>query len=114
MRPEYRVIPKGGDNPAMSTTIFEQSNRGSRWKAWTQRWLSLQTEKLGQMAHHGNSRRTAEIAHIYLPDGDVEYICMSCLGVVCRVRRLEDALIHQQRHTCRRQEPAVDLARKAI
>lgn len=86
----------------MSTTIFEQSNRGSRWKAWSQRWLSPQTEKLGRMAHPDNSRRTAEIAHIYLPDGDVEYICMSCLGVVCRVRHLEDALIHQQTHTCGR------------
>jgi len=119
MRREYRVIPKGGDNTAMSSTIFEQPNRGSRWKAWSQRWLSLQTEKVGQMAHPGNSRRrnsrrTAEIAHMYLPDGDIEYICMSCLGVVCRVRHLEDALIHQQTHTCGRQEPAVDLARKMI
>lgn len=96
----------------MFTTIFDQSNKGSRWKAWSQRWLSPPSEKLGETDRPGSSRRSAEIAHRYFADGEVEYICMSCLGVVCKVRHLEDALIYQRAHTCRRQEPAFALARK--
>ena len=51
-------------------------------------------------------------AHLYLPNGDVEYICMSCLGVVCQVGCAEDSLIYQRTHTCGSQERTVDLRQK--
>ncbi len=39
-------------------------------------------------------------AHRYLPDGRVEFICMSCLTVICRVRLEEEARTHKQSHIC--------------
>jgi len=103
----------------MSATIFEQSNPGSGWRALSRRWLSLQTEKLAQLARHGEDRRGASrsiapIAHRYLPDGDIEYICMSCFGVVCQVRHTEDALLAQRAHICVSPEAPVKFLRKVI
>jgi diguanylate cyclase (GGDEF)-like protein len=42
--------------------------------------------------------------HRYLRGGRIEFICMSCFRVICRVRHEEDALIHQRTHTCSSEE----------
>jgi len=43
-----------------------------------------------------------KVAHRYLSDGKIEYICMSCFNAVCNVRSLEDAdaLIDRHSHIC--------------
>ncbi|MGC2110703.1 MAG: hypothetical protein WA655_14375 [Candidatus Korobacteraceae bacterium] len=39
-------------------------------------------------------------AHRFLMDRRVEFICMTCLAVVCNVRHEEDAGTHLDRHIC--------------
>jgi hypothetical protein len=48
------------------------------------------------------------VFHLYRRNGDIEYICKSCLDVLCSVRRPEDALIHQRNHICGSEERTVD------
>ena len=39
-------------------------------------------------------------AHRFLMDRHVEFICMTCLAVVCSVRHEDEAAIYLDRHMC--------------
>jgi len=117
----------------MASTIFEQPNVRTSWKTWGQRLASFPAERVRQMVNRADLRKMVasirlgksefdaspnvpglSVFHLYLRNGDVEYICKSCLEVVCRVRRAEDALIHQQTHTCETHQRTVDVTHQVI
>ncbi len=93
----------------MSSTIFVQPLGGRKWKELGQRWLTQQAEKVGHILRSDERGTTAGVARLYFPNGDIEYICMSCLGVMCRVQKPEDAVLPQRNHTCASQESQLDL-----
>jgi len=39
-------------------------------------------------------------AHRYLASGDIEFICMACLDVVCTVQQEWDAMAYKESHNC--------------
>jgi hypothetical protein len=52
-----------------------------------------------------NATPNYTVAHRYLADGRIEFICVSCLSSICTVSHEEDAITQLRVHTCPTVEP---------
>jgi hypothetical protein len=98
----------------MSSNTFAPQTEQSKWRARTWGWFATKAESFGRLGREDPPARPAGVARLYLPDGGIEYVCMSCLDLICTVRNPEDAVLPQHDHRCASQVSPVELTGKVV